>query len=202
MGIEKLGQLNGLNPTELKSGKRSGNRIVESISSVLEKVNAGILAFSPDQTIPVKNYAALVDSGLAQLQPASSLALQLHLGAESGEKANIDEVAERLSITRTEAQQLVEEAFFLLSRIHGAKFIQIGKELAQACRESGVRYEQISDAAHPPQFSPRFYLGLLQRMFPGLSHSVAESEPQSENRIFKLAEEESSSVLRQRLFGE
>ena len=191
--LEKLGQLNGLELNTLK-GKGVSRGTLEAIAATISRINSGELCFLSEEAAQTTAFAALVDAGLERLEPLQATAIGLKWGAES-EPVKMEEIAQRSGVTYEAARQAMLKGLAELLRMHGAKFVQIGKKLAALRKERPIGFEDISAPGNPPKWRQEFYRELLYRFFPGL-------KTQTENGHAKLLPAEASPEdLRKRLFA-
>ena len=172
-GWHQLGDLNGVNTADLLKARNCGRTTISELKQLLHQAEMGEFTPAPGTSSadPLATVIRLIRAGMSSINKRDREIVRQRLFGRRGEPKTLEEVGERLGMTRERVRQIVKGAFEKVRRTGGPLLARALEALASDHNASVVPVTVALVAARlsatdPGEWPPVFYVYVIEQIAP------------------------------------
>jgi hypothetical protein len=175
-GWHKLGDLHGINATELLKTRNCGRTTIWELKQLLTRAHAGEFASEPSisSTEPLTCIIRAIDAGMRGVSERDREIVTQRLFGQNGGFRTLEDVGEQFGMTRERVRQIVKAAFQKVRRSSSPVLARALEALAKDHNTSVIPVsaplitERLSSARHASEWPALFYLYVVDQIAPSI----------------------------------
>lgn len=172
----RLGDLNGVSVSELKSIKNCGKSTISEIVNLIEEAVAGEFKTITDSNVGWSSVdlTSFLDTLILELSARDTEILELRFSGEKEQLPTLEDVGSKFKLTRERIRQIVKKITAQLRKAGSRRLNAYLSHVEKVCRETVCPltpelFEQwLGEKARSFRFSPGFYARLLCELNPAI----------------------------------
>jgi hypothetical protein len=173
LGVQRLGDLDGVALSELKAVRNCGTKTVRDIQSLVRRANEGEFALTPEtlQKATPLDFVVQIDEMLRRLPKRHLQIMTLRFGGGRHPPARLEAIGARFNLSRERVNQIVHENLRRFIRSGAPKTNALLDVMVASCERDvcPLTPGHLLDRAPKPwplPYQPEFYLRAIAAMRP------------------------------------